>query len=88
MDASSFRFLTVSASSLQPVPFASVDLASRGSTAHALNRELPGFCLMRTQGLAQAEQILGSNLNQAVARGIDVSDQHERDGDHQRKNQK
>ena len=36
--------------------------------------------LRRTQGLHEADEILGSHLNEAVAWGVNVRDQHERNG--------
>ena len=40
------------------------------------------------QRLRQADEVLGSDVDQTPARAVDVGDEHERDGDGERHDQK
>ena len=55
----------------------------RPETVGGRSVSLKVFCLLASQGFGKADQILRSYLNEAVAWGVNVRYQHERDGNDQ-----
>jgi hypothetical protein len=71
------RELTFAATELrEPILVFVLPAGSRGSSCR----------IMRTKGFGKAGQVLRVYMNKAVARGINVRDEHERDGNQQRQN--
>src|SRR5262249_60786007 len=72
---------------LVPSPSISPRRRRIGKSLKGYSSAAIGFPSLCAQGLREAEKILWDHANEASARGVDIRDEEERDGDDERENQ-